>query len=434
MRNNSIDVGIVTALGIERDAILSHLDSYNVVQEDLEPTYYRGRVNISGSNEYYTIVLVGLLKMGNNEAAVATTQLLRRWQPAHLMMVGIAGGVRSKVALGDVVVADFCHYYEIAKLTPEGDQRRSEQFPCDRLLYDRAYNYKGSKWKEQIGLPRPGSVQLENSLPKVHFAPIGSGDKVIADTQTLPRLLQECPKLLAVAMEGAGVAGAARKHTHPPRFIEIRGISDFADDQKDDNWHAYAANAAAAFTIGLLRSRPIKPLAAVKPVQTYENQSPIRNPNDDLRSERDVNYIRLRDLLKSERWQEADKETLAVMLRAVGIEKGFLDDNHIKDFPCTDLRTIDNLWVKYSKNRFGFSVQKLLWEGVDKDYERFGNLVGWRKNCEWIGLRYVIYDTNAPPGHLPSWGGVTEFGRKGNVWFGWGQDISSLTSLLVKYL
>jgi len=271
MRNNSIDVAIITAIRIERDAVRNRLDSYDVVQEDFEPlTYYRGRVNIPGSDEYYTVVLIGLLDMGNNEAAVATTKLLQRWQPANLMMVGIAGGVRGKVKLGDVVVSKFCHYYEIAKLTPEGDQPRPEQFLCDRLLYGRAYAYEDSEWKGQIGVPRPGSVQSENSLPEVHFAPIGSGDKVIADTETLPQLLQECPKLLAVAMEGAGVARAATNHTNPPRFLEIRGISDFADNQKDDNWHAYAANVAAAFTIGLLRSRPIPPLAAVKPVKICE--------------------------------------------------------------------------------------------------------------------------------------------------------------------
>ncbi|AVH68381.1 SAVED domain-containing protein [Nostoc sp. 'Peltigera membranacea cyanobiont' N6] len=271
MRNNSVDFAIITALRIERDAVRDRLDSCEVLQEDFEPlTYYYGRVSIPGSNEYYTVVLVALLGMGNNEAAVATTRLLQRWEPVNVMMVGIAGGVRGKLELGDVVVSTFCYYYEMAKLTTEGDQRRSEQFLSDRLLYGRAYAYEASEWKGQISVLRPGTVQTENALPEVHFAPIASGEKVIADAETLPRLLQDCPKLLAVAMEGAGVARAAANHTNPPRFLEIRGISDFADAQKNDNWHGYAANAAAAFTIGLLRSRPIPPLAAVKTARTVE--------------------------------------------------------------------------------------------------------------------------------------------------------------------
>ncbi|BAZ18987.1 putative nucleoside phosphorylase (plasmid) [Calothrix sp. NIES-4071] len=271
MKNNSVDFAIITALRVERDAVRERLDTCEIVQDDFDPlTYYYGRVNIPGSDEYYTVVLVGLLNMGNNSAAVATTRLLQRWETKNLMMVGIAGGVREKVDLGDVVVSQFCHYYEMAKLTDEGNQQRPEQFPCDRLLFGRAYAYEASEWKGQIRVVRPGTVQVENSLPNVHFGPIASGEKVIADAETLPRLLRDCPKLLAVAMEGAGVARAATSHTNPPRFLEIRGISDFADAQKNDNWHVYAANAAAAFAIGLLHSRPIPPLTTVKLAHTRE--------------------------------------------------------------------------------------------------------------------------------------------------------------------
>jgi hypothetical protein len=34
------------------------------------------------------------------------------------------------------------------------------------------------------------------------------------------------------------------------------------------------------------------------------------------------------------------------------------------NFPCTDLRTIDGLWVKYSNGHFGFSVQKEIYLSV----------------------------------------------------------------------
>ncbi|ARV58785.1 hypothetical protein BZZ01_09155 [Nostocales cyanobacterium HT-58-2] len=161
-----------------------------------------------------------------------------------------------------------------------------------------------------------------------------------------------------------------------------------------------------------------------------KTRSPVitRNSDNDLNSERDVDYTPLRDLLQAGHWKEADKETFTVMLKAVGKENGFLDDESMKFFPCTDLCTIDKLWARYSKERFGFSVQKHIWQSVDKDYEQFGNLVGWRMNRKWTGIRDVIYDTDAPRGHLPSWGGVREFGR--SVWCGWGEDISSLTSLL----
>ncbi|PLZ11419.1 GUN4 domain-containing protein [Fischerella thermalis] len=40
-------------------------------------------------------------------------------------------------------------------------------------------------------------------------------------------------------------------------------------------------------------------------------------------------------------------------------KKGWLKKEHIKEFPCQDLRTIDALWTKYSQGHFGFSVWKL---------------------------------------------------------------------------
>src|SRR5713226_4550442 len=65
--------------------------------------------------------------------------------------------------------------------------------------------------------------------------------------------------MIAVAMEGAGVAKAVLSEGSPVRYLEIRGISDYAGPDKNDGWHDYAANAAAAFTIGFLRSRPFPP-------------------------------------------------------------------------------------------------------------------------------------------------------------------------------
>jgi len=256
-----IDFAFVTALPIERDALLRRLEGREVVQDDFEPlTYYRGSISVPATGEYYEVVVVMLLGMGNDEAAVSTVRVIERWHPAYILMVGIAGGVPGKVALGDVVVSDFVYYYEPAKRTPKGDQRRAQQFLSDRLLYGRALAYEAGEWRSDITIARPGAAQADVPFPKAYFGAIGSGEKVIADARALSRLLKECPRLLAVAMEGAGVARAAAQQPHPPPFIEVRGICDYANEQKNDDWQPFAAEAAAAFTVGLLRSRPVPPV------------------------------------------------------------------------------------------------------------------------------------------------------------------------------
>ena len=264
VKSGPVDFAVITALKLERDAVLRRLDvGYELVQEDNEPlTYYYGHVTIPGSGERYTVVAVMLLGMGNDEAAVATTRLIQRWRPEHVLMVGIAGGVPGKVGLGDVVVAESCYYYELAKRTPKREQRRPQQFTTDRLLYGRAQAYEASEWKGEVGVDHPGAAAPEAALPEAHFGVIAAGEKVIADRKTLPKLLNENPRIIAVAMEGAGVARAALNNNPQPAFLEIRGVCDFADEHKNDDWQPFAANAAAAFTVGLLRSRPISPLEA----------------------------------------------------------------------------------------------------------------------------------------------------------------------------
>ena len=142
---------------------------------------------------------------------------------------------------------------------------------------------------------------------------------------------------------------------------------------------------------------------------------------DDPSSERvvEVDYTRLENLLEAGKWKEADQETLTVMLKVAG--RGWLDAESIKKFPCTDLRTIDTLWVKYSNGHFGFSVQKKIWQSVGGQpgkydlgiYKKFAERVGWlklgrrqlmqlgKKEENWVSYSEITFSINAPQGHLP---------------------------------
>ncbi len=154
---------------------------------------------------------------------------------------------------------------------------------------------------------------------------------------------------------------------------------------------------------------------------------PPTTDEDDLSSEKGVDYTKLRDLLAAGKWKEADYETYLVMLQAVDRkENDYIRGEELLNFPCADLRTIDQLWVKYSNGRFGFSIQKKIYLSVggkpdgnyhEEVWNKFGDRVGWRVKENWIAWEKMIYDTSAPEGHLPSfsvwrflgvvWGGGT---------------------------
>ena len=145
------------------------------------------------------------------------------------------------------------------------------------------------------------------------------------------------------------------------------------------------------------------------PQPTPPNPTPIE-PDVPLKSECGVDYTKLRDLLATGKWKEADEETTNKMLEVAGrTEEGCLTGEDIDRFPCEDLRTIDQLWVKYSNGRFGFSVQKRIYEslGGSREYDRkiwaaFGDRVGWRVNSsKWLHYNDLKFNTKAPIGHLP---------------------------------
>ncbi|PMB01494.1 hypothetical protein CEN45_02685 [Fischerella thermalis CCMEE 5198] len=80
---------------------------------------------------------------------------------------------------------------------------------------------------------------------------------------------------------------------------------------------------------------------------------------------------------------------------------------HIKEFPCQDLRTIDALWTKYSQGHFGFSMQKHIWLELGAEIDKYtecllGDRVGWRIKQEWLKYSDLNFSLNAPQGHLPS--------------------------------
>ncbi|MFS8891114.1 serine/threonine-protein kinase [Synechococcus sp. R55.2] len=123
------------------------------------------------------------------------------------------------------------------------------------------------------------------------------------------------------------------------------------------------------------------------------------------------------DRLQAGQWGEADRWTTALMLKLSGRSQvGFFDPKDIQAFPCPMLRLIDQLWVRASQGRFGFSVQKQLWQGCDPGgtsigrsrsfsalprEECMGEAVGWRIQGRWLGYGELKTSLDAPPGHLP---------------------------------
>lgn len=130
----------------------------------------------------------------------------------------------------------------------------------------------------------------------------------------------------------------------------------------------------------------------------------------ELKSQRDVDYSRLRDLLAVPNWREADIETRDVMRLAAGKSKEeILTEEDINKISCIDLFTIDNLWSTASKGLFGFTAQKDVCQQLIKklDYEtecELGTRLGWRINNNWFIHSQLTFSLRAKKGHFPCLG------------------------------
>ncbi|MCC3582827.1 MAG: GUN4 domain-containing protein [Microcoleus sp. PH2017_29_MFU_D_A] len=147
----------------------------------------------------------------------------------------------------------------------------------------------------------------------------------------------------------------------------------------------------------------------ISPTKTTANSaetlslSRISNLDSTMISAAGVDYTKLRDCLSTKKWKEADRETWAVMCQSLSLTPGIqLEISQIYKLPCEDLQIVDRLWLHYSQGRFGFSVQKEIYESVKGDYVRFCDRVNWQTYNSATASGQLKFTQQAPIGHLPS--------------------------------
>ncbi|MDJ0707057.1 MAG: GUN4 domain-containing protein [Leptolyngbyaceae cyanobacterium MO_188.B28] len=258
---------------------------------------------------------------------------------------------------------------------------------------------------EQIPPGRAFQDVIQEVIPNIKTAAIFIGPKGLGKWQVMElrtitsRCVEEDIPVIPILLPG--VEGI------PDNLIFLRQFHwvNFTDGLED-------ADALYQLEWGITGERPQRSEPQPEPAtETRVAVPPPPKPDptvNDLRSEKGVDYTKLRDLLKAGKWKEADSETYLVMLKVVGRQEGdYIREKELLNFPCTDLRTIDQLWIKYSKGRFGFSAQKEIYldcggkpdgKYYEEAWEKFCDRVGWKEKGKWFVL---VFDTSSPEGHLP---------------------------------
>ena len=247
-----IDAVFVTALPEEFSAVRTHLSDRREHTEH-GTIYEIGKFDAGEAGCTVAVVQTG---MGNSLSAAATERVLNLFKPQFAFFVGIAGGLRADLKIGDVVAASKVYGYEGGK-SGVNFQPRPDAPPVSHEAEQRANAVVRDKvWQKRI-TPSP------QTMPDAIVRPIAAGEKVLISesSEDLKRVRVTYTDAHAVAMEDHGFATAVRGHP-AVCFAVVRGISDLIENKQEadrSGSHEIAARNAAAFAFemlaGLLRGR-----------------------------------------------------------------------------------------------------------------------------------------------------------------------------------
>lgn len=306
-------IGWICALQEEYEAACRMLDDEfdgpEMAEVNDNNTYAFG--SVSGHN-----VVVGCLphgRYGTSSAASVARDMVRSFPNLKFaLMVGIGGGAPTQdrdIRLGDVVVSapqgelGGVVQYDFGKLMSNGRFQRTGQLdsppevllgaipemrrrhhdpkkpdriaehlrlmhdmsdygrPAEDRLYRADYEHNGGKSCadcEADGLEeRPPRSRGREVV--VHYGTIASANTVMKNARDRDKYAKDpALNVLCFEMEAGGLMNSF------PCLV-IRGICDYSDSHKNDQWHKYAALAAAAFTRELLHVVKPRKVAALRP-------------------------------------------------------------------------------------------------------------------------------------------------------------------------
>ncbi|CBF78331.1 hypothetical protein AN8611.2 [Aspergillus nidulans FGSC A4] len=307
----SYTVALICPLEVDLTAARCMLDEEHgrVPGNNIDPNSY-----LLGTLSGHNVVLTSLLEgsQGPNAAALVAAHLLRTFTAVELrLLVGCAGGVPSRntdIRLGDVVVSTPTEtsggvvQYDMVRETVAGSQRkglicpppapwrsiitkmksdhrlranRIDEFtsrmmhkhpelkaywrpPPERdVLFAADYNHTvaeapcthcdSNKYVARVRRTQPMKSEIFYGL-------IASGNRVIKNGLKRDILAQEAGGAICFDMEAAGLMNDFQ-------CVVVRGIANYCDSHKNDEWNGYAAAAAAAVAKEMLTYiLPVEPV------------------------------------------------------------------------------------------------------------------------------------------------------------------------------
>jgi nucleoside phosphorylase len=252
-------IGIVTIVGVVFTAVKRAL---GITEDDRRPgggdLYYEKAVNTEFNGEVRIQVHVQG-KDGQNVAASVATGIIKQTKPKFMLLCGIAGGYKSKVKIGDVVVPRVVvdptkKVAQAGSLLPRPEITAPhlavlKMLAAARLDTTSWHSRYRSLFPKAIKAPAGDESEFAGHVakkPSVHEAAISSDNLLLRDGEVLVDQANKLhQQIRAGEMEAAGFVSACNQEYPQIPWYVVRGISDFGDALKNDKFHEMAACAAS---------------------------------------------------------------------------------------------------------------------------------------------------------------------------------------------
>ena len=200
---------------------MTKLAIMGAMQEEIEPLLaYFDKVNVVkyANNKYYEVsyngleIVIAYSKIGKVFASLTASTMIEKFGCDTLLFSGVAGGINSKLKIGDLIIADKLCQHDL-DITAFGHPHG--YVPGGKVFVET------SKELRDVAI----KVAKENDL-KVIEGIIATGDQFVHSTQR-KEFIENTFNADALEMEGASVAVVCDALNIP--FFILRAISDTAD-------------------------------------------------------------------------------------------------------------------------------------------------------------------------------------------------------------
>src|SRR6266851_5484005 len=253
--NSYFDVCVLCALSKEakafRDIVSQKCDvSFTQGTSKQNWTYLFTTIQ-NDHNESLKVLLTWLPRYGPLETALLMQSFLSEFKPGFVAMTGICAGDKRKVKLGDLVIAERAFMADSGKFVMDKDGQKVVEFDTytasaarDVLQFARMFDLQ----KDLIDTVKP--QQLVN--PQYHIAPMASSNAVRADNP-FDEVRLPVRGTVAIDMEGAAFYQAVENFPGI-RSLLVKGVSDYADGDKNDTYQQYASELSALYMLSFIKA------------------------------------------------------------------------------------------------------------------------------------------------------------------------------------